>query len=250
MSQAKLRDKMKKLIIVTGATKGLGVSITKRLLKEGYQVIGIGRKKGEEFLRLEKEFSEALCFKEFDLMNVDRIHGLIKEITSERGNIYGLVNNAAIGHDGILATMHENSISDLIKLNIEAPIVFTKYASRSMLINMSGRIINISSIISKTGFNGLSVYGASKAALNGFSKSLARELGKANITVNTICPGYMETEMTSALDNNKLESIVRRSPMKKLVSVDDVASMCAFLISDEAKLITGAEFTIDAGSTA
>ena len=146
--------------------------------------------------------------------------------------------------------MHESQISELIKVNIEAPIFLTKYASRSMLMKLRGRIINISSIIASTGFNGLSVYGATKASLNGFTKSLARELGKAKITVNTIAPGYMQTAMTSGLQGKKLESIKRRSPLGHLATVTDVAGTVAYLLSNDAKNITGTTITVDAGSTA
>ena len=113
-----------------------------------------------------------------------------------------------------------------------------------------GRIINIASIIARTGFNGLSVYAATKAALVGFSKSLAREVGKAGITVNTVSPGYMETGMTQAMDEAKLATIRRRSPLGRLADVADVAGTIAFLLGDEAKAITGTDITVDAGSTA
>lgn len=237
------------VIIVTGASKGLGLAICQRLLKERYKVIGIARNKSKIFESLEIKHPEELAFFAYDFNNIKDIHELFKRITSEHGKIYGLVNNAALGHDGVLGTMHESQISELIRVNIEAPILLTKYASRSMLMKLRGRIINISSIIASTGFNGLSVYGASKSALNGFTKSLARELGKANITVNTIAPGYMETDMTNGLKGNKLESIKRRSPLGRLVTVDDVASSVAYLLSEDAKNITGTTITVDAGST-
>jgi len=146
--------------------------------------------------------------------------------------------------------MHESQIRELITVNIEAPIILTKYATRSMLLELKGRVINIGSIIATTGFNGLSVYGATKSSLNGFTKSLAREIGKANITVNTIAPGYMQTDMTTGLEGEKLESIKRRSPLAQLATVDDVAGAAVYLLSDDAKHITGTTLTIDAGSTA
>ena len=116
--------------------------------------------------------------------------------------------------------------------------------------NRCGRIINISSIIATTGFNGLSVYGATKAALAGFTRSLAREVGKANITVNTLAPGYMETDMTTALQGEKLESIRRRSPLGHLAKVEDAAYAVSYLLSEKAASITGTTITVDAGSTA
>lgn len=238
------------LIIVTGSSKGLGLSICTTLLENNYKVLGISRTKSEKFTELMEKYKDKLFFKEYDFNDTPNIKHLVKDIKKEFGSIYGLVNNAAIGSDGVLGTMHETDISESIRVNIEAPIVLTKYISRSMLVKQRGRIINISSIIASTGFNGLSVYGATKAALTGFTKSLCREVGKANITVNTISPGYMQTDMTSSLQGDKLESIKRRSPLGQLAQVDDVASMVNYILSPEAKNITGANFTVDAGSTA
>lgn len=238
------------LIVVSGSSKGLGLALCKKLLIENYKVLAIARQKSAEFIALEKAYPSKLFYKEFDFNNTKEIKTLVREIKKEHKSIYGLINNAALGYDGVLATMHESEISELLRVNIEAPILITKYLSRAMLLNLRGRIINIGSIISSTGFNGLSVYGASKAALNGFTKSLSRELGKAKITVNTVAPGYMQTNMTSSLKNEKLESIKRRSPLGELTNVEDVSAMVVFLLSEDAKNITGATFTIDAGSTA
>lgn len=239
-----------KLIIVTGSSKGLGLAICEDLLKNGYKIVGIARSLSNEFKELQQTFKDKLFYKTYDFNSIENIHELVKSITKEHGSIYGLVNNAALGHDGILGTMHETQISELIRVNVEAPIILTKYVSRSMLMKLNGRIINISSIIASTGFNGLSVYGATKASLNGFTKSLARELGKANITVNSVAPGYMQTAMTSGLQGKKLESIKRRSPSGKLAEVYDVAGIVTFLMSEKGKNITGTIYTVDAGSTA
>ena len=121
---------------------------------------------------------------------------------------------------------------------------------RPMLINRGGRIINISSIIATTGFSGLAVYAATKAALAGFTRSLSREVGKAGITVNTVAPGYMETDMTSALQGDKLQAIRRRSPLGRLAKAEDVAQAVSYLLSDKAASVTGSTMTVDAGSTA
>lgn len=239
-----------KLIIVTGASKGLGLAICERLLKEEYKVVGISRSMTDEFQDLQKEFPETLFREAYDFANTDDIQNLVRTITKAHGNIYGLINNAALGHDGVLGTMHETQIKELIAVNVEAPILLTKYVSRSMLMKLQGRVINIGSIIASTGFNGLSVYGATKASMSGFTKSLARELGKAKITVNTVAPGYMKTAMTSGLEGEKLKSIERRSPLGHLATVEDVAGTVSYLLSSDAKNITGTTITVDAGSTA
>ena len=239
-----------KLVVVTGASKGLGLAICERLLKEDYKVVAINRSETTEFTKLQSTYTETLFCESYDFNDTDNIQVLVRKITKAHGSIYGLVNNAALGHDGVLGTMHESQIKELIAVNVTAPIILTKYVSRSMLIKLQGRVINIGSIIASTGFNGLSVYGATKASLSGFTKSLARELGKAKITVNTIAPGYMKTAMTSGLEGEKLKSIERRSPLGHLATVEDVAGTVSYLLSDDAKNITGTTITVDAGSTA
>ena len=160
-----------------------------------------------------------------------------------------MVNNAGIAFDGVLATMHATEISKILRINLEAAIVITKYACRSMLINSEGRVINISSIIASTGFNGLSVYAASKAGLEGFMRSLSRELGRSKITVNCVAPGYMETDMTSGIKGDKIDSIRRRSPLG-LAHTEDVAGAVTYLLSKDGERITGSVITVDGGSTA
>ncbi|PCJ39606.1 MAG: 3-oxoacyl-ACP reductase [SAR86 cluster bacterium] len=241
---------MNNMVIVSGATKGLGLAISKQLVAKGYLVVGVSRTNSDEYKELMSSHSDSVFFHSFDFSNTEKISALVKKIVNTYGRPYALINNAALGHDGVLATMHEKDIHELIKVNVEAPILLAKYASRSMLLNKIGRIVNVGSIIGSTGFNGLSVYGATKSALAGFTKSLSRELGKVNITVNTLAPGYMETNMTQGLQGDKLASITRRSPLGRLANVDDAAQATIFLLSDGAGSITGTTITVDAGSTA
>jgi 3-oxoacyl-[acyl-carrier protein] reductase len=237
-------------VIITGASKGLGLAISQQAAANGYAVIAIARQLSEPFRALQQAYPQLVNFHAADLADLDKIPELCKQLIKQYGRPYALINNAAVGHDGVLATMPNSAIEQLMRLNIQAPILLSKYLVRSMLLNRKGRIINISSIIAKTGFNGLSVYAASKAALEGFSKSLAREVGKAGITVNCVAPGYMQTDMTSSLLGDKLESIKRRSPLGKLATVDDAAAMVIYLLSERASAITGTVLTVDAGSTA
>lgn len=239
---------MKKTVVVTGARRGLGLAVVRCLSAEGYRVIAVARSTSPE---LTAECAKAdVSFSEFDLARTNEIHAWVAELTKRYGRIYGLVNNAAIGTDGVLATMHEHDINQLIHVNLLSPIVLTKYIARSMLLAGEGRIVNISSIIASTGFSGLTVYAASKAGMIGFTKSLSRELGKAAITVNCVAPGYMETDMTKGLPAEKLATIKRRSPSGKLAGVSDVAAAVAFLLGDGGAMITGTTITVDAGSTA
>jgi 3-oxoacyl-[acyl-carrier protein] reductase len=160
------------------------------------------------------------------------------------------VNNAGIGTEGLLATMHQSDIEALIRLNVLSPIVLTKYVVRHMMADGAGRIVNISSIIATTGYNGLSVYAASKAASTGFTRSLAREVGKLGITVNAIAPGFIGTELTASLSDAARQRIAGRSALRRLPEAEDVASMVEYLLGDGGRNITGAVLTVDAGNTA
>jgi len=237
-----------KTVLLTGPARGLGLAISRRLAKDGYQVIGVGRSITDDYEELKQRYDH-VHFIAFDLENLEGIPQLVTSITRQYGPLYGLVNNASIGVDGVLATLHASEIARVLRMNLEAAIIMTKYGCRSMLAKQEGRIINVSSIIASTGFNGLSVYAATKAGLEGFTRSLSRELGRAKITVNCVAPGYMETDMTAGLSGEKLDSIRRRAPLG-LPKVEDVAGAIIYLLSDDAAATTGSVITIDGGSTA
>jgi 3-oxoacyl-[acyl-carrier protein] reductase len=168
----------------------------------------------------------------------------------EFGPIHGLVNNAALGTSGILATMHDAQIERLARVNILSPIILTKYVVRSMMVDGGGRIVNVASIVSSTGYSGLSVYAATKASIVGFTRSLAREVGPLGINVNAVSPGFVDTDMTHTMGGQHRDQIVRRSALRRLAEVDDIANAVEFLLGDKAKNITGTVMTVDAGSTA
>ncbi len=241
-----------KNVLVTGATRGLGLAVSARLAKAGYHVIASGRSISAELKALSASElgGGRITFRPYDLSNSAGIRGFVQETVAECGHLYGLVNNAAVGHDGLLATMHESQIDELVQVNLLSAIYLAKYASRSMLLERQGRIVNISSIVAANGFKGLSAYAATKAALLGFGKSLARELGQAGITVNTVSPGYMQTEMSASLDTKSLEKIRRRSALQRLTEPQEVADAVEFLLSEAAAAITGTNLVVDAGGSA
>ncbi len=239
-----------RLVIVTGGGKGLGLAITRQLLNEGYSILVASRSKSDELSDLERLYEGRLFYDALDLNEIGDIHDWCTAVIKKHGIPYALVNNSAVAHDGILGTMHESQIIEMVNVNVTATIILTKYISRSMLRKGVGRIVNVSSIIATTGFNGLSVYAASKSALIGFTKSLARELGKANITVNALAPGYMSTAMTAGISSTQMEQIKRRSALRRLASSDEAAAALVYLLSDSAAAITGTTITVDAGSTA
>lgn len=237
-------------VLVSGASRGLGLAMATRLVADGFRVIAVARASGEDFGSAERECAGALHFRACDLAAQDGIPALVASVTREFGPLYGLVNNAGLGTGGILATMPEAQIDALLSLNVAAPIKLAKQAVRSMMVGKSGRIVNVSSIVASNGFTGLSVYAATKAALNGFTLSLAREVGKLGITVNSVAPGFIPTAMTQDLTGAALEKIAARSALRRLATPADVAHAVSYLMSDGAGNVTGTIMTVDAGGTA
>jgi 3-oxoacyl-[acyl-carrier protein] reductase len=240
--------------MVTGASRGLGLAISQRLAGAGYRVLGVARTAGPDMKLAQEKASKdgrgAIEYLPFDLSQIGQIHELVSASRRTHGPLYALVNNAAVGTSGMLAIMYEQPIEDTIRLNITSPIVLTKFVVRHMMADGAGRIVNVGSIIGFTGYNGLSVYGATKSAIMGFTRSLAREVGKVGITVNAIAPGFMDTEMTKNLDEDQRDQIARRSALRRLPEPDDVARTVEFLLGDGGRNITGTTITVDAGATA
>jgi 3-oxoacyl-[acyl-carrier protein] reductase len=241
-------------VIVTGGSRGLGLGIARKLAASGYAVIAVARKNSDQLTAAieaaKPDKTGALRFVACDLGEIDKIPDLVRGLRKEHGPIYGLVNNAALGSDGVLATMHNSKIEALVRVNTLAPIVLTKYVVRSMMADGGGRIVNVSSIIGFTGYSGLSVYGATKASMLGFTRSLAREVGRLGVNVNAIAPGFMDTEMTKGLEGEQRQKVARRSALRRLPEVDDVANAVEFLLGEGGRSITGTVLTVDAGSTA
>lgn len=241
-------------VIVTGGSRGLGLGIARKLTGSGYRVIALARKENEELQKAMQEAEAAnpgsFEFVSFDLSAIDSIPELVKMLRKKFGAIYGLVNNAGMSFDGTLPLMPTSQIEQLIRVNTVSPIVLTKYVVRSMMSDGGGRIVNLVSITAFTGYSGLSVYSATKASLVGFSRSLAREVGRMGVNVNSVAPGFIETDMTHGMKEEQRQQIERRSALKRLADVDDVANAVEYLLSDKAKNITGTVLTIDAGSTA
>jgi len=241
-------------VIVTGGSRGLGLGISRTLAASGFAVCAVARRLTAELSdAIESaagEGSGALSFRSCDLTELDSLGRFIKALRIEVGPIYGLVNNAGIGTAGLASRIRDDEVDRLIRLNVTVPILLTKHVLKSMLAQGEGRIINMSSVVSLTGYSGLSAYSASKAALNGFTGSLAREVGPAGITVNAVAPGFIDTEMTQSLQGDARAKIERRNALHRLAEVSDVVNMVAFLMSDKARNITGTVMTVDAGGSA
>ena len=241
-------------VIVTGASRGLGLAIAAALATAGYRVLAVARTETKELRAHIASAAHAgrgaVQFHAFDLLRVEAIGQFVSGLRKDVGPLYGLVNNAGLGTPGVLALMSDAQIERLIRLNTLSPIVLTKYVARSMMSEHAGRIVNISSVVAATGYHGLAAYSATKAAFIGLTRSLARELGELGITVNSVAPGFVATEMTSELTPAQRQQIARRSALRRLPEPEDVAAAVEFLLSDKAKNITGTTLTVDAGNTA
>ena len=238
-------------VIVTGASRGIGLAIASRLAASGFRVLGVARKASEAFAAAQAGAAPgAMELVPFDLANIDGIPAFVAGMRRAHGKVYGLVNNAALGTEGLLGIMPDVRIEEMLRVNVHAPILMTKYLARHMMADGEGRIVNIGSIIGFTGYNGLSVYGATKSAMMGFTRSLAREVGRVGVTVNAVAPGFMTTEMTAGLEDAEREQIARRAALKRLATPSDVAGAVDFLMGEGGRNITGTILTVDAGATA
>ena len=244
-----MRERMRN-VVVTGGSRGLGLAIAETLVGSGFRVVAVARSEGPALAKARAAHAGALLFEAGDLGDLGKLPALARGLRQAHGPLWGLVNNAGIGTAGVLATMAEARIEEVLRLNLTAPIVLTKYLMRSMMSERAGRIVNVASIVASTGFRGLSVYAASKAGLVGFTRSLAREVGELGITVNAVAPGFVATDMTHDLDERARAQIARRSALQRLAGADDVAGAVDYLMSERAANITGTVLTVDAGGTA
>jgi 3-oxoacyl-[acyl-carrier protein] reductase len=241
-------------VLVTGGSRGLGLAIVRRLVCDGYAAISVARHMSDELAaaidHAERTRPGSLQFVPFDLGDVDEIPAFVRTLRKNAGPIYGLVNNAALGLDGALALTPNAQIVRLVQVNTLSPIILTKYVVRHMMADGGGRVVNVASIVGFTGYSGLSAYSATKASLIGFTRSLAREVGRCGVTVNAVAPGFLDTDMTGGMDAERREQVTRRSALRRLTSVDEVAEAVEFLLGAKAGSITGTVVTVDAGATA
>lgn len=240
----------RRTVVVTGGSRGLGLAVAETLARSGFNVVAVARTEGAAFTDARSKTPEALHFHRCDLADIAGLASLARGLRQMFGPVYGLVNNAGLGTAGVLATLAEARIEALVRLNVTSPMVLTKYLVRHMMSQRAGRIVSMSSIVATTGFRGLSAYGATKAALLGFTRSLAREVGELGITVNAVAPGFVATEMTHDLTEGERTQVARRSALKRMAEPQDVANAVDYLMSDRAANVTGTVLTVDAGNTA
>ena len=239
-----------KHIVVTGGSRGLGAAIVKGLLRDGYRVSSCSRNRTAALDEIIEQFPDQLFWSACNVGEAEEADRFVREAMEWAGNdgVWGLVNNAGIAGVGILATFSNVESERSLKVNLLGALQMARAGSQHLLRgNGGGRIINISSIIGSRGYNGLAAYSASKAGLDGLTRALARELGRRQITVNSVAPGYVKTEMSSTLTPGQLAQIVKRTPLGRLASEDDVFNVVRFLLSDQAAFVTGETILVDGG---
>lgn len=237
-------------VLITGGSRGLGAEFVRSFLASGDRVATCSRSGSDLVGEWEAgPDSDRFFHAAVDLADREATAGFVPAVIERFGEVDILINNAGLARDGVLGLFDLDDADDVIDLNLKGTIHITKLVSRRMLRAGAGRIINISSIIGLSGYRGLSVYGATKAGLDGFTRALARELGSRGITVNSVAPGYLRTEMTHGLDGGQMDQIARRTPLGRLGEPGDVTGAVQFLASDAASFITGTTIVIDGGLT-
>jgi 3-oxoacyl-[acyl-carrier protein] reductase len=239
----------KKLAVVTGAARGIGRAIVFELLKQGRLVAGLDiiedQLKDLEIAVVQQGFE--IITRCVDITNTAKFSEVLESLAAEYGGIGILINNAGITRDNLILRMTDEEFDKVIEVNLRAAFVAIRTASKSMVRNKFGRIINISSVSGVMGNAGQANYSASKAGLIGLAKTVARELAKKNITANCIAPGFIDTEMSRKLPEPVIEAAKQFIPLHRLGTVEDVAKAVAFLVSDDAGYITGQVLCVDGG---
>lgn len=239
-----------KIAVVTGGSRGIGKAICLYLANLGATVVVnyVSRPDAAEATAMSiKDAGGKAAVYQFDISNSDQVQGAFKKILADYGRIDILVNNAGITRDGLIATMKEEAWDAVLDTNLKGAFNCIKAVSRPMMKQRWGRIVSITSVIGFAGNAGQANYAAAKAGLIGLTRSVAKELASRGITVNGVAPGYIETDMTNALSVEVTEKIKSEIPMNSLGSVDDVAAAVAYLVSDQARYVTGQFIHVNGG---
>ena len=239
-----------KVAVVTGGSRGIGEAIVKNLARQGYIVYGTFNSSPDSANRIVDEMKSEGCdvrFKKIDISSEESVKVGFEEIVKEAGRIDALVNNAGITKDTLLMRMSEQDWDDVLDTNLKGAFLCCKAASRPMMSQRSGRIVNISSIVGLRGNAGQVNYSSSKAGMIGLTKSLAQELASRNILVNCIAPGYVETDMTDKLNDEQRKAFAEKIPLKRAAAPSEIAGVVSFFLHDDSSYVTGQVIAVDGG---
>ncbi len=236
--------------VVSGGSRGLGLALVTDFLERGYRVETFSRTESAELTALRKAAAaDTLSWSSVDGTDAEAVEEFGRAVTRRRRRIDTLVNNAATGLEGLLTLTAPTAIETALRTNVTLPVLLTRACLKPMLARRTGVVINLSSINALRGQTGVAVYGAAKAALDGLTRGLAREVGPAGVRVVSVAPGYFDSDMTAGIGQAQRQRIVRRTPLGRLGSVDDVLGIIRFLTSPAASFITGQTITVDGGYT-
>ncbi|HEX5140881.1 MAG TPA: SDR family oxidoreductase [Dehalococcoidia bacterium] len=236
-------------ILISGGSRGLGLYLAQSFLEAGNRVSTFARKMTPAVTSLLERHADDFLFEELDATDVEGLQAFVLAAHRRFGSIDGLVNNAAIGQDELLVHTSVARVQEILQTNVLGPILLTRFVLKRMLLQASpGRIVNISSICGSRGYAGLSVYAASKGAIDAFTRCMAREVGEANILVNSVAPGFFASDMSSVLLPEQMDAIRRRTPTGRLTTEADVLAAVDLLLSSDAN-IHGQTIPVDGGIT-
>ncbi|WP_433790750.1 SDR family NAD(P)-dependent oxidoreductase [Actinoplanes sp. CA-252034] len=236
--------------VISGGSRGLGLALTRYLLDRGHRVATFSRSETDELTELRKSVGEdRLFWSRADATDPDAVQDFAAEVTGRFHRIDALINNAATGLDGLLTLTRAEDITRTLEINLTGPVLLTRACVKPMIARRGGCVINVSSINALRGQPGVAVYSAAKAALDGLTRSLARELGPAGIRVVGVAPGYFDSEMTEGMSADLRRRVTRRTPLGRLGDIGDLLGVFGFLLSDDARFITGVTVPVDGGFT-